>query len=203
MILESILDTYMMGTGDDRDFMWVEMTLPSEFFPSLISSTRGTFLVTRHQHPGGMIRVGVFSPKGPLDTHLPALMDRALQFSKSDGFKNIFSDPSEAFHHVRSRSEEETCPRYLLVPEKWTAKKISTFFGKNNISTEDKLDIGDPVTWYSKTCKVLPAEVTYPVFVSKPDFVGVMNVFANGSRSILLHNVSNSLAFVVPSKTKL
>lgn len=191
MILESLLENYMMGTRDSKNALFIEMSIPSEFFPSIVSSARGSFLISRHQHPGGIIRVGVFNPYGKLDDFIPSLFEKALQFSASDGFSNIFTSAGPAFDYVRSESEEQDCPRVVLIPGSWKAPKIRTFFGSGDLKKTDAGYI------YRDICKVVPVpDLSHPVFLSRPDYVGILNYFGS-SRSILLHNVQKGLAFVV------
>ena len=191
MILEGILENYLMGNRGSQNALFIEMSIPPEFFPSIVSSARGSFLISRHQHPGGVIRVGVFNPYGRLDDFIPPLFEKALQFSTTDKFPNVFRDSRSAFDYVRTESGEEDCPRFVLIPSEWKAAKIRSFFGTGNLKKEKENHT------YMKVCKVIPVvDLKFPVFLSRPDYVGVLNTFGS-NRSILLHNVEKGMAFVV------
>jgi hypothetical protein len=78
-------------------------------------------------------------------------------------------------------------PHMVLAPE---GKAVTAF---NKAAGKDLVD-----GVFCKVCRVTPSKVEFPVFCSRPDFVGMYTQFVGGRSSILVHNVRNGLAFCPP-----
>lgn len=186
--------------------LWLETPAKPEFLPCLVSASRPhKFLTSRHLTREGMIRSGIFTYDADrVDDLLPDLMSSAYSLSVHEKWDNVFSDPLLAFDHVRRASGMNSQPNVLLVPTKWTDKKLSDW-SKGEITFPDVRGKSNTSSFpmFRGTCRVQPCKVDIPVFLSRPDFVGMYTQFAGGKSSILLHNVRSGMAFCeLPLKTR-
>lgn len=182
----------IVGYGNDG-ILFVEMSVPDQFFPSIISSARGSFLISKQRHKNGSIRIGVFNPYGDVDKYIPSMCDKALQLSRNEKYENIFNTPIEAFDFIKSNLPEGQKPEKVLIPDSWNVRKINKFFGSSNLSKNNDKHI------YLDCCEILKVpELKVPAFFSRPDYCGLIHTFENGFKSIILHNVSLGISFVTP-----
>lgn len=200
MILLHLLDHDLHKSRDrSRVPLWLETPARREFLPCLISSSRaGRFLTNRHLTPDGRIKSGIFDHDSDrMDDLLRSLVSAAYDLSIHESWPNVHASPSAAFEYVRAQSGMKTQPHMLLVPEKWTNKRISEWSdGEVHYPSLSK-GPGTPgsVPVFRDGCRVQPCKVDIPVFCSRPDFVGLYTQFVGGKASIILHNVRNGLGF--------
>jgi hypothetical protein len=117
------------------------------------------------------------------------MFDSSFELSTLEKWDNIFESPSKAFSYIQEESGLKTQPHICLVPDSWSDNKLFKFFGKTN------LDISVDMITYNKVCSIRKCSVSLPVFLSKPDNVGLLTQFPNNLSSILLHNVRKGMAF--------
>lgn len=188
MILTRLLehDLHRAKAGVEAVPLILETPAKSNFVPALVSTIdSGRFLVTRRLTKDGKLRSAVFKhDPDKIDDILRPLIDAAYSMSEEEKFPNRFSKPAAAFNYVFETSGTGAHPHILLIPEtegtvleKWLGKEYD---GRT----------------YKKICRVVSADVTVPVFFSRPDFVGLYTQFLGGRSSIALHNVGRGLAFV-------
>jgi hypothetical protein len=114
------------------------------------------------------------------------MMSAAYELSVAENWPNIFKGKDRmksAFDFIQQSYGATSQPHLCLIPE---GLSFSKPMGK---------DLVDGV--YRKICRVTPCKVPFPVFCSRPDFVGMYTQFMGGRSSIILHNIKNSLAFCV------
>ena len=194
MILLKILDhdLHRSRTGSAIPFM-LEIPGKPEFLPAIVSSTRAEkFLVSKRMTDDGRIRTGVFShSQDTIDSVISNMVSTAYDLSVSEKWNNIFHTPAECFRAISDSSGSKSQPHACLVPSSWKPSAVSKFFGKS-------LSEGR----FMKVCRVFPCDVPFPVFLSRPDFVGLYTQLAGGMSSIILHNVKEGMAFCVPAAVK-
>lgn len=133
----------------------------------------------------GRIRSGVFrQSQDSIDVVVPPMIDAAYEMSIGEKWENVFDDAGAAFSYIASVGVPGE-PRKCLVPESWSDAKIARFLGGPIIDGK-----------FRKNCVVLTCKTRIPVFLSRPDFVGLYTQFLDGKSSILLHNVRQGMAFV-------
>lgn len=160
-------------------------------FPVLVSSTRGKF-IKRTKLVEGAHPCGIF-PHDP-DRHdeiIGPLFQAAYDLSVAEKWGNVLQTPSQAFGYVQKAAGTTVQPHACLVPSTWSNAVLKKWGGEDLI-------IGEGVESYKKTCRVYRCGVTVPVFVSRPDFVGLLTQFVGGLTSILLHNIQQGMAFCDP-----
>jgi hypothetical protein len=221
MILLRILehDLHRSRSGTNIPYQ-IDVPAMIDFIPALISSTRGKFLVSRKltngddviykpkDEPPMLIRggkiikknidvssktlyigVGVFSQESEnTDTLIGDMIKAAFELSVSDDLGNVFvgkDRASKGFSHVQKSSGMVIQPHVCLTPIDWTPDKKKRFFGT------DLDDAGK----YKKICRIVPCVVPFPVFLSRPDMVGLYTQFLGGGASILIHNIALGMAF--------
>lgn len=174
--------------------LMVEVPAHSEFLPALVSNARAKFLVSRRLRDTGHIRVGVFPyDSDRLDDIVPVMMDAAYELSRDEGWDNVFDGrgPARAaFDYVNGQVPTAMQPHVCVIPVTWSAAKVRKFFGKKNLDEKGKR--------YRDRCRVVSAKVVMPVFLSRPENVGMYTQFMGGSTSILLHNIRRGMAFCPP-----
>lgn len=194
----------------------------AEHVPAVVSTSRGQFVVTRvlfldgedrYFHAKGEAPViksrgrvvavspdtrklrlylasNVFSHNSDhIDNVIGGLFDVAYKLSVDDGLGNVFGGPSardKAFSHVQSSSGMKIQPHVCLVPDSWEPDEVSKFFGKDFDATSLR---------FRRFCRVVSSKATRPVFLSRPDMVGLYTQFMGGGASISLHNVALGMAF--------
>lgn len=174
--------------------LMIEVPAKPEFVPALVSNARGEFLVSRRLTATDHIRVGVFSyDSDRVDDTVLAMTNAAYELSRDEKWKNVMDGrgPARAaFNYVRKRSPVPGQPHVCLVPHTWTGGATRKFFGSKNLDGKGRR--------YRKYCRVVPAKVVMPIFLSRPDMVGMYTQFMGGNTSILLHNVKRGMAFCPP-----
>lgn len=195
-----------------------------EFLPAVVSSSRGKFMVTkilfgngedRYCRPssgpavmkrdGRVISVdpdvskthlylasGVFDHDSDrVDSVLGDLFSVALDLCVSDELGNVFdgeSGLSKSFSYVQKSSGMKIQPHVCLVPA-WDPSRIASVFGSDYEPSSRR---------FRRHCRVISCDVAVPVFLSRPDLVGLYTQFMGGGASIVLHNVQHGMAFFRP-----
>lgn len=193
MILLKILDhdLHRYRKGVDGEVLWIETPAKPSFLPAIVSLSTSKFGVARKMS-NGSIRSGVFKhDQDRLDEVIPSLMLSAYRLSLEEKWNNIHSAPSTAFSFIQSKSGTEVQPHCVLIPSMWNQKKVEKYFGKSDIEYMS----ADSSIVYKKMCRVHQCGVEFPVFLSRPDFVGMYTQILGGRSSILLHNIRNGMAF--------
>lgn len=161
------------------------------FVPAIISNTTGKFLVSRKLKDGARIRVGVFSwDSDRIDDLVQPMVSEAMKLSSDEEWSNVFIGPGSikrAFDYVRKESGMEGQPHACLTPSSWTTNRTRKVFGAKNLDEHSRK--------YKKYCHLIPSSTTVPVFLSRPDMVGMYTQYLGGRSSILLHNVRRGMAF--------
>jgi len=196
MILLHLLDHDLhRSRRTDAAPLMLETPAKRSFVPAIVSGSGmdfqdRCFLVARKLTQESKLRSGVFRyDSDRIDEILGHLMIAALGLSYDEGWPNIFPESKgikQAFNYVQNSCGLKSQPHLCLVPENTSYPKI---MGK---------DLVDGV--YNKICRTMPSKVPFPVFCSRPDFVGMYTQFMGGRSSILLHNIKNGLAFCPPDK---
>ena len=172
----------------------VEIPASPDFLPALVSNARGKFLTARRLRDSGHIRVGVFPyDSDRLDDLVPVMMDAAYELSRDEGWDNVFDGRAparSAYNYVNDQVPTALQPHVCVIPVTWSIGETRKFFGKKNLDVKEKK--------YRERCRLVPAKVVMPVFLSRPDMVGMYTQFMGGSTSILLHNVRRGMAFCPP-----
>jgi hypothetical protein len=168
-----------------------ESPAQESYFPAVISNTRGKFIVIEKMGKDKLIRSGIFTyDSDKIDDIIPDLFKCAYDLSVKQNWLNIFPDIDSAFKYVQNSSGLTIQPHVCLIPDSWNMKKIEKIFKK------DKLDINDSKIKYDKICSVHKCKVSFPIFLSRPDFVGMYTQFMGGLSSIVLHNIKQGISFV-------
>ena len=195
MILLKILDHDLHKSRDKGAFpIIIETPAKPEFIPAIVSTTdSGRFIVSRHLTGDNRIRSGIFSQsQDSIDSIIGPMISAAYKLSTDDGLGNIFNTFSAAFEHIETYGGPSQ-PHMCLVPKR-DDFELEKNFGDSLIDGK-----------FQKICSVVQCDVKIPVFLSRPDFVGLYTQFLGGKSSILLHNIQHGMAFVeLPSipKTK-
>ena len=197
MILLRILehDLHRAKRGLNASPYMIEVPARPAFVPAVISNTRGKFIVSRKLTEGDRIRVGIFEYNADrLDETIDTMFDVAYSLSRDEKWGNIFmgngaTTAKAAFDYIGDHSGMPGVqPHACLIPESWSHTKTGKFFGAKNYDGRK----------YKRICHVALARVTFPVFCSRPDMVGMYTQFMGGKSGILLHNIKEGLAFCVP-----
>jgi len=197
MILLKILEHDLHRARDHRTIpILIEVPAIPDFLPALVSSSRGEFLVSRRLTSTSHIRVGVFSyDSDRLDDILLSMTNAAYELSCDEGWPNVVIGKNLArtgFDYISKQCPTPGQPHVCLIPQSWTPSESSRFFGSRNLDSNRRK--------YRKYCRVVPAKVVMPVFLSRPDMVGMYTQFMGGKTSILLHNVRRGMVFCPPKR---
>jgi hypothetical protein len=185
MILLRILehDLHRARQGVNAVPLMIEVPAKESFLPALVSNGSGKFLVSRRLTQEGRIRVGVFSHDSDrVDDVITTIADSALELSRAENWPNIFQGKGSAeaaFNYIRKESGFNGQPHVCLMPDTWDEVVIRKWLGAKNVDGRK----------YKKYCHIVPSKVSFPVFCSRPDMVGMYTQFMGGRSSILLHNV--------------
>jgi len=195
LILLKILDhdLHRSKKGLDAVPLWMETPAKKGFLPAVVSSSRSNkFLVSRKLTKDDRIRSGVFTHDSDrIDDVIGDMASAAYALSLTEKWPNVFSGKTaatKAFAYVQSAAGVSSQPHACLVPDSWTPEALSKSMGGDTDSGV-----------YRKICRVYPCKVSFPVFLSRPDFVGMYTQFVGGRSSIVLHNVKNGFAFCPPA----
>lgn len=157
--------------------------------PALISGSRGSFLVSRKHHDGGVTRVGNFEyPSDQIDDFLDSMLVEASSLASIEKWGNVFKGRSaikKAFDFIHDKDgvgQPYTC----LMPNYWTENEKLKHFGVDHITDHNK---------YREYCRLLSAPVSFPVFFSSPEKVGIYTQLHGNTHSIILHGIKNHMAF--------
>lgn len=158
--------------------------------PVLVSTTRGEFVVRRKLVQGGH-PCGCFEwDSDRLDDLIGKIVQASYDLSLNEGWSNIFQSASEAHAYIRRTSGTTMLPANCLIPKDWTDADLEDWAGgKRHLS---RTNIGE---FYKGKCRLNRCNTEIPVFLSRPDYVGLYTAMAGGLSSILLHNVKNAMAF--------
>jgi hypothetical protein len=133
------------------------------------------------------IRVGIFPyDQDRLDDVLSDAVDAGLALSREEKWQNLFVGRgaiARGFDHIREQSGMDNQPHVCLVPAAWTEKRLEKLFGVGLTSR------------YRECCRLMRASVKCPVFLSRPDLVGMYTQFMGGHSGILFHNVKLGMSF--------
>lgn len=205
MILLKILDhdLHRYRRGVDGTVMWIETPAKPSFLPAVVSLSTPRFAVSR-KLTQGMLRSGVFRhDPDRLDDVIPDLVTAAYNLSVEEKWDNVHKTAKAAFDWLQKRAGTTAQPHMVLVPSSWTASRFERWAGKPNVTRGESVarpdGTRDAVTVYRKVCRVQTCPVPFPVFLSRPDYVGMYTQILGGRSSILLHNVRSGLAFCPPS----
>ena len=188
MILLKILDHDLLRSKSEQSNpIMLEIPAKPEFLPSIVSSTHpGKFIVVRRLTADNRIRSGVFKyDQDSIDNVLPDMFQLSYDLSVLENWNNVFKNPDDAFKYVSNNSGFKSQPHVCLIPSSWSHDRTVKTFGKNKI-TNDK---------FNGISSFLYCNVKFPVFLSRPDFVGLYTQFMGGMSSILLHNIRYGMSF--------
>lgn len=195
MILIKITDHDLFRSKENEKVipLYEEIAFSSDKLPALISSTKGEFLVSRKIFPGNVIRTGVFDyDSDKVDNILEKFYVAGLALSLEEKWDNVFSGKNaaqNAFNYIKRSSGLVGQPHVCLYPSSWIEDDIFTFFSKKKVDMNKRK--------YNKYCELVPSRVAYPVFVSRPDMVGLYTQYVGGKSSLVFHNVKLGVAFCV------
>ena len=173
--------------------LMLETPAKPSFVPAVISGSGmdiqdRCFLVARKLTKENKIRSGVFKyDSDRIDDIIGHLVIAALGLSVEEKWPNMFTEKNQikqAFDYVQKACGSKSQPHLCLVPEGRTLSSYDKTLGK---------EVVDDI--FRKMCRVMPCKVPFPVFCSRPDFVGMYTQFMGGRSSILLHNIKNGMAF--------
>lgn len=206
MIIHKIFDHDLhraKKNGAEARPLFIETPAKLSFIPSIASSTVwNRYLTVKKLTGDGRIRSGVFRyDSDRLDEIIEPLFLAAYKLSIEEKWGNTFLRPKEAFGYIRKCSGVISQPHICLVPESWNQTKLNKWAGRVNLeeaeSTESKQNLNKhKVLIYLKVCRIYFCKTEMPVFLSRPDFVGLYTQIVGGMTSILLHNVRCGMAFV-------
>jgi hypothetical protein len=186
-IIHKILDLDLHRVKDSKSMsrvLFIETPIKKEFLPCVVSSsTKGKFLINNTMTGDGRIRSGAFEcSEETLDEILPTLFEKCYELSTDRQFSNRFSSIKDAISYLRNTSGYKNQPHYGFFPTK-TLSKLT----KGHVIEDGILD---------KSCRIIYGNFKNIVFVSRPDFVGLVTRLPNNYNSILLHNIELGMAFV-------
>lgn len=200
MILLQILehDLHRTRKGVSAIPAVIETPAKESHLPAIISTSRGKFIPIRWiSKPGqkfgnlvplqgGGIVAGVFEhDPDRLDDIIGPMMTAALELSMEEKWPNVFQGKdaaSAAFDYVQRQSGVKSQPHVCLVPDSWSESTVRKWFRLKESTLK-----------YKKCCRITSSKVSFPVFLSRPDMVGMYTQFMGGNTSILLHNVKSGI----------
>lgn len=183
-ILHKILDydlLRMKSSGKENRPFWVENPGRKEFLPCVVSSMdKGRFLTTNAITKDGKIRSGAFfSAEETIDEIIPELFEAAFSCSKNAKFSNLFRSHKRAFDYIADNSGYKYCPMWCI------ASDIDKIKLEND---------GEKILGITKI--LLVPDISKTVFLSKPDYVGLLTRLPGNYNSLILHNIEFGLSFV-------
>lgn len=201
MILLKVLehDLHRSRSGSSAVPIRIHVPARSSFVPAIVSSPNGNFVVCRYltDHEGtpvkgqdGFLPCGVFEHDSDvIDDVIDDLFGAAFNLAHDDKLGNIFDGAdsvARSFEHVQKSAGVKSQPHVCLVPREWSHDRLSSYMGSGFDIDRMK---------YRKSCRVTPCKISFPVFLSRPDYVGQMTQFLGGMTAIVLHNVKHGMAF--------
>lgn len=155
--------------------------------PAIVSSTRGKFLVARRLQKNGLLMSGVFEyDPDEIDSVIPDLFSTAFSLSSNETLGNIFETPSKCFDFISDQAGSDSYPHVCVIPSSWSMSKTKKVFGKDFDVASDRY----------KKCRIERSQINVPVFLSRPDFVGMYTQITGGMSSIAIHNVRFGMSFL-------
>lgn len=218
MLLTELLDhdLHRSRGGAPIPYM-IEVPVPKEAFPVVVSGTRGQFIVARKSRPNDMAGVGVFDfDSEKLDSLIGPLVAAAHSLSEGS-----LSDSTEKTV-VRSFGKDAPGHRAVKVPGTFAnsfsgpeaARRAFDYLRENSGLKAQPHACLVPDSWdekkvssffgkeydrgrrkFRECCRVVSHDVPMPVFFSRPDMVGMYTQFMGGGAALLLHNVELGMAF--------
>lgn len=190
MILFRILDHDLhRSKKDDAHPLMIEIPALPEFVPAVVSGSRGQFLVSKKLTNDGKIRVGIFSRNSEkMDGLITEMFSVAFELSNSNEWPNVMTGKASvkrAFNYISGQFDGQ--PHVCLVPESWSTTRVRKVFGCKNLSSNDFK--------YRDYCRLVYAKVSFPIFLSRPDMVGMYTQFLGDKSAIVLHNVKRGISF--------
>ena len=205
MILLKILEHDLHAAKKEGSVpLWVGVPARAGFLPALVTNTHGEFVPIRFLGPAPGLRRGfpdaaweddrVYSFVFPYDSDrvddlVAPMVSAAYSLSFEEGWTNVVSGRGvarRAFDYIQKQAGVGF-PHACLYPRSWKPPRVKKFFGQKNLD--------EKMRRYRDWCRVVPTEVLMPVFLSRPDMVGMYTQFMGGKSSILLHNVRRGMAF--------
>lgn len=199
VIVEEIFDVDSaspMQKISTLSFMIETPSLPN-FIPAVVSTTRGNFIHVNKLYEGKKIRSGIFShPHSRIDEMIGSIFLSCFELSEKMEYENIFSNPLDAFDHVKKSSGSEYQPHILLIPSTWDEDKL-LYWSTDNLTRKEVGDGEINIFPYKfkDFCNIKYCSVHIPVFLSRPDFVGLYYSFTENLNSVVLHNIEFGMAF--------
>ncbi|KKK76609.1 hypothetical protein LCGC14_2861920, partial [marine sediment metagenome] len=126
-----------------------------------------------------------------IDDILLPMMNAAYELSRDEGWGNVMTGQGSvkaAFKYICKRALGQ--PHVCLIPHVWRSDAVKKFFGPKNLGPNERR--------YKRYCRIVSAKVAMPVFLSRPDMVGMYTQFMGGGTCIVLHNVKRGMAFCPP-----
>lgn len=200
MILHEILDQDLhrqkSGIGVQAFPLMIEIPATKEFVPCVISTTRGKFIHSSKLTSDQKIRVGLFNfDENNEEDLINDMFVSAYSLSKSNEWENIFYNSTAlklGFDYIRHNSGLRDQPHVCLIPKDWSNADLLNRFKSQLIEKEIR---GEQVHIYRKICKLIRCKIPFPVYLSKPDYVGIYTRFLGINSGILLHNIRRGIAF--------
>lgn len=218
MLLTELLDHDLhRSRGGTPIPLMIEVPVPKDCFPAVVSGTRGKFLISRGPRESGLAGVGVFDfDSEKLDSLLGPMISTALTLSVGSSYRTL-----EKFtRRLRGKDVVKSVPK--AVPGSYenvfvgpsAADAAFDFLRKSSglkaqphvclvpsswdekrVSSFFGKDYAPSERRFRECCRVIPHDVPIPTFFSRPDMVGMYTQFMGGGAAILLHNVGLGMAF--------
>lgn len=215
MILLNVLNHDLKRSkGSHKVAHLYEVPVDVSSLPALVSGPRGQFIQAKHPtrltFTDGGIKISKDDRPEPslvtatfnhdpdrMDEILGPLVMAAYELSVGSKFPNRFNSPSLGFDYVKEHSHPHLIqPHVCLVPSSWKEKDVRSRFDADLKFSGKK---GDSVKCkYREYCRVIPAPVHLPVFMSKPETMGLYTQFMGGTSSVALYNIAKGMAFLDP-----
>lgn len=213
-ILSSILehDLHRSKKGSQAVPYMIHVPVLPDFYPIVVSTSRGkrmdTNFVAVHKMSGdGTARVGVFEQDSDkIDEVINDMIECAYQLSLLQKWNNIFDSANSASSYIIENSDREDQPHACLIPNNWSRDIIQSWFQSELEERKLPFDVFDDDSdgvvisrtrlLYKGSCRIVECNVSFPVFLSKPDLVGLYTQFLNNQSAIILHNIQHGIAFV-------
>lgn len=187
-IIHKILDYDLHKTKNHSEvlrILMIETPGREEFLPCVVSTiNKGRFLINKSITRDGKIRSGVFtSSEETLDDVLPNLFDKCYELSLNMNWENIHASFEDAYDYIKTTSGFKNLPHYVFIPDNFDDSVI-----------KEKFEFDGSLI--NKSCRIHRGPFNNVVFLSRPDFVGLLTRMPNNSNSIIMHNVSLGLSFL-------
>ncbi len=198
MILQKVLDVNFHGKRNSDNSgrpLFIELSIPSTFLPVIVSSVKfDRYILVNKVSSGGTIRSGIFNyDPDRIDEILGPLFSFAFKTSEKLKLNNIFSSATKARNYIKKTSGDDLYPNIALIPNSMDEESLKKIF-KNSLippsSGENRYFSLD------KKCNLIHCNVSNIIFLSKPDYVGLLTQISGGMTSVLLHNLEKGFSFL-------